>query len=203
MRSFHTFPHRFIGFSNTSVFLSCVLQLCDRFPCASLVESCKALQAGIGTSNFLRAWCPWILHHLDQINEVNTTQFSSVVKFRLFDSPLSLFFAFRRVRHIFPNLWPQSVWPGGRLFPRQSLPPDHVYQSGGFSSNTVNLVQPVHVSDNSRSPSTFQLSSMFFLQHYIQGRICCPGNVDMFKRKRKGFFSARTVWLWVPRDDGR
>ena len=34
--------------------------------------------------------------------------------------------------------------------------PDHENLSGGFSSNTVNLVKPVHVSDNSRSPSTFQ-----------------------------------------------
>ena len=54
------------------------------------------------------------------INEVNTTQFSSIVKPRFFDSALLLFFAFRRFRHIFPNLWPQSVWSGGRLLSGQS-----------------------------------------------------------------------------------
>ena len=34
--------------------------------------------------------------------------------------------------------------------------PDHENPSGGFSSNIVNLVKPLHVFDNSRSPSTFQ-----------------------------------------------
>ena len=37
-----------------------------------------------------------------------------------FCCPLLLFFAFRRIGHIFTNLWPPSVWPGGRLFPCQS-----------------------------------------------------------------------------------
>ena len=39
---------------------------------------------------------------------------------------------------------------------------DHVYPSGGFSFNTMNLVNPVHASDNSLLPSTFQLSSICF-----------------------------------------
>ena len=47
------------------------------------------------------------------------------------------------------------------MFSCQS-PPDHVYPSGGFSIDIVNLVKPVHVPDNSRSPSTPRLSSMFF-----------------------------------------
>ena len=37
-----------------------------------------------------------------------------------------------------------------------SLHPDHVYPSGGLSLIVVNLVKPVHASDNSLSPSTFQ-----------------------------------------------
>ena len=37
-----------------------------------------------------------------------------------------------------------------------SLPPDHVYPSGGLSFNKMNLVKLVHASDNSLSPSTFQ-----------------------------------------------
>ena len=55
-----------------------------------------------------------------RISEVNTMQFSGIVELRFFDSPLWLFFALRRIRHIFPNLWPQSVWSGGRLFSCQS-----------------------------------------------------------------------------------
>ena len=43
-----------------------------------------------------------------------------------------------------------------------SLSPDHVYPPGGFSLNTVNLVKPVHASDNFRSSSAFQLSSICF-----------------------------------------
>ena len=47
------------------------------------------------------------------------------------------------------------------VFSSVSLP-DHEDPSGGsFSLNIVNLAKPVHVSDNSRSPSTFQQSSMF------------------------------------------
>ena len=48
------------------------------------------------------------------INEVNTSQFSCIVKHRLFDSTLLLLFSFRRLWHVFPCLWPQGVWPGCR-----------------------------------------------------------------------------------------
>ena len=37
-----------------------------------------------------------------------------------------------------------------------SHPPDHVYPSGGFSFNKINLVKPVRASDKSPSSSTFQ-----------------------------------------------
>ena len=43
-----------------------------------------------------------------------------------------------------------------------SLSPNHENPSGCFSLNTGNLVKPVHASDNSRSPSTFQKSSICF-----------------------------------------
>ena len=65
-------------------------------------------------------------------------------------------------RHICPNLWPQSVCPGSRLFSSQSLPRTMYIHPVVYSSNIVNLVKLVHVSDNSRSPSTFQLYSMLF-----------------------------------------
>ena len=34
--------------------------------------------------------------------------------------------------------------------------PDHMSPSGGFSSNRVNFVKPVHESDKSDDPSAFQ-----------------------------------------------
>ena len=37
-----------------------------------------------------------------------------------------------------------------------NLPADHVNPSGGLSFYKMNLVQPVHASDNSLSPSTFK-----------------------------------------------
>ena len=37
-----------------------------------------------------------------------------------------------------------------------SLPPDHIYPSGGLSFCRTNLVKPVQASDSSFSPSTFQ-----------------------------------------------
>ena len=99
------------------------------------------------------------------INEINTTGSSGIVELRFLDSSLLLFFAFGRIGHVFPHLWPQGVWPGGRLLPRQSLP-DQGFSSGGFSSNIVNQQKPVHVSDKSRSPSTFHN--------------CNPGHVNTF-----------------------
>ena len=97
-----------------------------------------------------------------RVNEVNTTQTSGIAELWFLDCPLLLPFVFRCIGHMFPHLWPKGVWPGGRLFSCQSPPGPHVYPSGGFSLDTVNLVKPVHASDNSRSPSTFQKSSTCF-----------------------------------------
>ena len=48
-----------------------------------------------------------------------------------------------------------------KLFFLVSLTPDHVFPSGGFSLNTMNLVKPVHASDNSLSPTTEALVGSF------------------------------------------
>ena len=64
--------------------------------CAPLVL--QGIAAGIGTSNFLRAF---------MINEVHHSQPSSIVKLGFFDSPLLFFFSF---------------WPGCRLLLCQPLP---------------------------------------------------------------------------------
>ena len=162
-------------------------------PQVSLYFSRRVLQgiaAGIGTSNFLRRLFHNILEFLIiRINEVNTTQSSGIVELWFFDSPLSLLFAFRRFRHFFPNLWPQSVcvWSGGRLLSCQSPPRPCISIRWFF----IQYSEPCET-----CPCIWQFSisinvptvSDVFLQHYIQGCICSSGNVDIFQRKRKWFF---------------
>ena len=127
--------------------------------CSYQVEVCNALRLSSEFRTFY-AHSHDVLEFLTiKINEVNTMQYFGIVELWFLDSPLMLLFTFRRIGHIFPILWPQSVWSGGRLFSCQSLTRPCI--PGGFSFNIVNLVKPVHVSDNSRSPSTFHQSSMF------------------------------------------
>ena len=94
-------------------------------------------------------------------------------------------------------------WSGldvaGRLV---SLLPDHIYPSGGFSSNTLNWVKPVQESDKSLDPSIFQKSSM--------RRSCLTSkfvvvvlDTSMFSVESGVILlSASKVWLWVQRDGG-
>ena len=83
----------------------------------------QGIAAGIGTSNFLRAFSKSFLGFLTcWVNEVNTSQCSCIVKLRFFDSPLLLLFSYWRFWHVFPYLWPQGGWPGCRLLPCQSPP---------------------------------------------------------------------------------
>ena len=70
-----------------------------------------------------------------------------------------------------------------------SFLPDHEYASGGFSFNKVNLVKPV--------PRIWQFSISInipvivheALEHDIQGRTCCSGNVEKSQWSRKWRFS--------------
>ena len=66
----------------------------------------------------------------------------------------------------------------------------HPYLSGGLSFNKMNLVKPVHESDNSLSihvPIIFNI----FLEHYVHCRFWCSGNFDVLRRK--GNVSSRHV----------
>ena len=82
----------------------------------------QGIAAGIGISNFLRAFFMTCL---------NSSSFGSMTKiprnclalssFGFFDSPLSLRFAFC-IRHMLPHIWPHIVGSSGCLFPRMSLP---------------------------------------------------------------------------------
>ena len=95
-RSFHALSRRLVvGFDNGSVF------------CLALLFNAAGLPVLLASS-FARH-CSWhrnfqlstrVFHDILQfftswINKANTTQFSSIVKPRFFDSPLLLFFAFR------------------------------------------------------------------------------------------------------------
>ena len=111
-RSFHAFPHRFIGFNNASVF------------CLALVN---ATGFPVLLTLMFARHCGW-----HQNFQLSTRIFHDVFEFLT-----------TRINE-------------GLLFIYQSLSPDHLYPSVGFSFNTVNLLKPVHISDTSRFPSTFQ-----------------------------------------------
>ena len=150
-RSFHAVSRRLVGFDNGSVFCLALLFNAAGLPVLLASSFARHCSWHRNTQLSTRVFHDILEFFTSWINEVNTTQFSSIVKPRFFDSPLLLFFALRRFRYIFPNLWPQSVWCGGRLLSCQSPSWTRLYPS-----NLVNLVKPVQESDNSRSPSTFQ-----------------------------------------------
>ena len=153
-RSFHAFPHVFIGFNNTSVF----------FQCSSTVRqvslylsrwSLQGIAAGIGISNFLRAFFNIRLNCSSSrlIKKIprNLLAFSS---FRLSIAHVCFSFRFDASDICF-HISGHNVSGLEVVCFLVSLSPDHAYPSGGFSLNTVHLVKPVHASDNSRSSSTF------------------------------------------------
>ena len=87
-------------------------------------------------------------------NEEDTTSLSGVIELWFLDCPLLLLFAFRCIRHVSTYM---AIHCGVlRSFFLVNLLPDHVNPSGGLSFNKMNLVKPVHASDNSFYPSTFQ-----------------------------------------------
>ena len=92
------------------------------------------------------------------LNEEYSSQVSSVFELWFLDSPSLFCFLFRCIGHKFPHIWPYIIRTRGCLFPRKSPPGQGV----GLSFSRKNLVNPVHASDNSLSPPTFQQSSIFF-----------------------------------------
>ena len=81
--------------------------------------------------------------------------------------------------------------------------PDHIFPSGGFSSNGVNRVKPVQEADKSLDPSMFQQSSMRrscltskFVHAVLETSMYFSGT-------GKVLLSASNVWLWVQRDGGK
>ena len=160
-RSFHAFPHRFIGLNNTSIFCLAILFNATGFPVLITLKFARHCGWHRNFQLSTRIFHDILKSLIIRINEVNTTQYSGIVQLWFLDSPLLLFFAFQRIAHIFPNLWPQSVWPGGRLFSCQSAP-GPIVSIRWFSFNTVNLVRSRIKKDVLRtwsSPESFTVPS--------------------------------------------
>ena len=186
LRSFHAYPHTFIGLNNASVFCLAILLNATGFPALLRLNFARRC---CWHRDFLRAFVMISLKSpSSKVNEVKTTQFSGIVEVWFIDCPLLLFFAFRCIGHIFPHLWPQSVWSGGR-FVSSSISPRTMYirQVGFRSIKWILWKLPTHLTIldlHGRSNSR-----RYFLQRYIQGCICSPGHVGFFQWKREWFFS--------------
>ena len=89
------------------------------------------------------------------VDEIDPSQFSCVFKMELFIRPLLLLrqlgvllIDFQSSGHRWSDLDVSCFLV--------NLLQDHIYPSGGFSSNRVKCVEPVQGSDKSRDPSIFQ-----------------------------------------------
>ena len=114
----------------------------------------QGIAAGIGSSNFFRAALIVILNSSSS-GSMKCTPLNclAVSSFGFSIAHFLCCFLFRCIRHMIPRIWPYIIRSWGYLVPRKSPHPHQVYPSGGLSFNRIN---PVHASDNSRPPSTFQ-----------------------------------------------
>ena len=165
--SFQPWSRALVGINNTSIFGLEFSQYCGGFPIALYLHfarhCCLHRNFQLCTSGFrceLQFFVAWF-------NEEYSSQLSGIVELWFLDSPFLFCFLFRCVRHMLPHVWPHIVWTRGCLFPCKSLT-GQVYPSGGLSFNKMNLVKPVHGSDNSFSPPTFPVIFNMFLHQYVQ-----------------------------------
>ena len=168
--------------------MSCVLQLCDRFTCTCHVDFPQGIADGIGISNFPRALL------------ITRLTSSSSGSMKLILRNLLALSSFRfSISHFCFSLPFDASDISFQISGHKetglevvcflvTLLLDHVYPSGGSSINKVNLVKPVDISDNSRSPSTFQKSSIFFSSIHPK-MYSEPWSCENFQWKRKWCFS--------------
>ena len=153
--SFLPWSCAFVGINNASKSCPAVPNIAVGFPLL-FVGILQAIVAGIGTSNFLRAAL---------IVSLNSSSFGSI-KNILLNCPTLSSFGFL-IAHLclafFFAASDMCVHISGHTSSERegvcflvSLLPDHVYSSGGFLFNKVNLVKFVSAFDNFLSPSTFQ-----------------------------------------------
>ena len=150
----HTFhPHRFVGTYNTSIFGLPFPNIAASFA-RQIAGVLQGIAAGIGISNFLRAFFMVCLNH---------SSFGSMKKIPRNLLALSNFgfliahFCFAFVfaaSDICFHICGHTLSGLEVVCFLESLSPDHVYPSSGFSFNKMKTVEPVHESDN--YPSTFQ-----------------------------------------------
>ena len=159
--SFWPWSRAFVGINNASVFRLAFPNIAVGFSTALYRyfarHCCWHWNSQLSPSGFrceLEFFAVWF-------NEEYSSQLSGIVEFWFLDGPSLFCFLFRCIGHKFPHIWSYIIRKRSFLFPCKS-PRDHVYPSGGLSFSRTNLVNPVHASDNSLSPSTFQLSSICF-----------------------------------------
>ena len=111
-------------------------------------EALQGIAAGIGMSNFLRAFFMVCLNSSSSVQRkryhVTILHCRPLVSPRFDSSDICFYMSGHNLSGCEVDCFLVSLFP------------DHVYPPGGISLNIVNLKKPVHVSDNSRSPSTFQ-----------------------------------------------
>ena len=89
---------------------------------------------------------------------------------------------------MFPNHWPQRVWPGGHLFSCQSPPRPCISIRCFFVQYSESCETCPRIWQFSISINVPIVIDAAFL-HNIQVRISGPGNVDILQWNRKWFFS--------------
>ena len=153
------FPNAFLVDSSASTMeayfvlpASRVLQVSFYF----LLLILQGMAAGIGTSNFFSAFptvslnsasagsMKWIPRNLLELSSCGNSIVHFCFSFRCAASDML------SISLVTSN----QAWMS--FVSSSTAPPDHVHPSGGFSSNMVNRVNPVHESDRSRFPSTVQ-----------------------------------------------
>ena len=165
---------------------SCVSQDCGKFLCGNLQVFYKAL---LLASEF-PTLCERFFHGVFQFfiiwfNEEDTTWCSGIIELWFLESPLSLCFSLHQT---YASTNPEIHCRVLRLFvSSSSLLPDHVCPSGGLSFNKVNLVQPVHASDDSLSP-LHSSDHQYVFQQNVQWCMSGSGTVHVLQRNRKWFF---------------
>ena len=153
--SFHTLSRRFVGFNSACVLCLALLFNATGFPVlfvsGSARHCCLHRNFQLPTHIFIISMnsssagsMKWIPRNFLAVSSFgfSIARFCFSLRFDASD--------------IFPNFWPQRVWSGCRLLSCQSLPGPSISIRLFFSSNIVNHVKPVHMSYNSRSPSSFQ-----------------------------------------------
>ena len=157
--TFQSYSHRFVVIDNASLFGLA-------FPntaAGSHAAICGVLQgsaAGIGISNFLRSFCMVFKFFIICFNEEDVIFWNyRALVFSTAHSCFALLFdasdtCFHISGHTLSGLEVVCFLV--------SLDPKHVYPSGDLSFSKLNIVKPVHASDNSLSALLFQQSAIGF-----------------------------------------